>query len=63
MLTVKKFLLNLNLRLNPHISVCDNFYNIEDDYMSCCTRFHGHFSNFATKSFTAEADLQANMSC
>ena len=27
MLTVKKFLLNLNLRLNPHISVCDNFYN------------------------------------
>ena len=24
------------------------------------TRFHGHFSDFATKSFTAEADLQAN---
>ena len=25
------------------------------------TRFHGHFSDFATKSFTAEADLQANI--
>ena len=24
------------------------------------TRFHGHLSDFATKSFTAEADLQAN---
>ena len=22
------------------------------------TRFHGHFSDFATESFTAEADLQ-----
>ena len=26
-----------------------------------CTRFRGHFSGFATKSFTAEADLQANI--
>ena len=25
------------------------------------TRFHGHFSGFATKSFTASADLQANI--
>ena len=24
------------------------------------TRFHGHFSDFATKSFTAEGDRQAN---
>ena len=35
-----------------------SFFNFFQELSN--TRFHGHFSDFATKSFTAEADLQAN---